>query len=69
MGTPGEHKLEITRTVNSSDSGTTVIYGMQVSCVADEGFEFVCPLEPVGVADKAIWENFKRQLKARGDIK
>lgn len=68
MSTPGEHKLEITKTVNRSDNGTTIIYGMQASCLTDEGVPFICPLEPVGVADKAIWENFKRQLAARGDI-
>lgn len=68
MEVPGEHKLEIVKTTNRSDTGTNIIYSMRVSCLTDEGVPFVCPIEPVGVSDKAIWENFKRQLIARGEL-
>lgn len=68
METPIEHKLEIVKTTNRSDTGTSIIYSMRVSCLTDEGVPFVCPIEPVGVSDKAIWENFKRQLIARGEL-
>lgn len=70
MSIPGDHKLEILkRSMRDSKTGAvTHLYSMQVSCKTDEGVSFVCPLEPVATADKAIWENFKKQLVARGDL-
>ena len=70
MSIPGEHKLEILkRSMRDSKTGAvTHLYSMQVSCNTDEGVSFVCPLEPVAAADKAIWENLKKQLVARGDL-
>lgn len=70
MSVPGEHKLEIIkRTMRDNSTGqSNHVYSMQVSCMTDDGFPMVSPLEPVGVSDKAVWENFKKQLIARGDI-
>lgn len=69
MASPGAHNLEILkRTFKNSSNETTSIYSLQVSCLTDDGVQIVCPLEPVGVADKAIWENLKRQLIARGEL-
>ncbi len=68
MSTPGEHKLEIKRTSMRVDGVTNVIYSMFASTLTDEGILYSCPLEPVGESDKAILENFKRQLIARGEL-
>ena len=70
MASPGSHNLEVLKRTfkNNNSNETTTVYSMQVSCTTDEGVSFVCPLEPVGVADKAIWENLKRQLIARGEL-
>ena len=67
MSLPVEHKLEIVEKTITGDRGTSKTYSMRMSCLTDEGVPFVCPLEPVGVSDTAIWENFRRQIFARGD--
>ena len=67
MSLPVEHKLEIVERTTTSDRGTTKTYSMRMSCLTDDGITYTCPLEPVGVSDRAIWENFRRQIFARGD--
>lgn len=68
MSMPVEHKLEIVEKTITGDRGMSKTYSMRMSCLTDEGVLFTCPLEPVGVSDTAIWENFRRQVFARGDI-
>ena len=71
MSAQGEHKLEILKRTfrDNKTNATNSVYSMQISCLTDEGVPFICPLTPVGEADKAIFELFKKQLIARGDIK
>ena len=70
LDAPGAHNLEVVKRCirDSNTNRSSVFYSIQTSCVTDEGFKMVAPLEPSFPSDKAIWENLKRQLIARGDI-
>ncbi len=68
MSVEGTHNLEITRTEMTIDGRKNVSYSMSASCFTDSGIMFSCPLEPVGEADKALWDTFKLLLISRGEL-
>ena len=68
MEVPEKHYLEVVKTISENNGIKNIFYSMQVSCKTDSGVPYTCPLEPVGVYDKAAWENLKAQLIHTNEI-